>query len=132
MTESGEPYRTTVIYAAVAAVISGRHRQAVLTVPGRLDTPEARERVLSRVRHHARQAGKRAHAKHAGFAADAAGEPVTVFTVRPGPGRKLLSPVQQARIRAAHAEGGVTFRELSERFGVAQSTVSKVMRDLTG
>ena len=132
MAVPGEPYRTTVIYAAVAAVISGRYSRAVMTVPGRLDTPRARERVHARVRDHARRAGEQAHAKHAGFGADAAGQPVTVFAVYAGSGRRVLTPPLQARIRAAYAEGGVTQREVARRFGVAQSSVGKVVKDLTG
>jgi DNA invertase Pin-like site-specific DNA recombinase len=128
----GEPYRTAVIYAAVAAVISGRYRLAVLTVPGLLNTAQKRERVHARVRDHARRAGKRAHARHAGFATDSAGGPVTVFTVGAGTGRRDLTPVQQAKIRAAFAEGGVSQRAVARRFGVAQSSVGKVVRDLSG
>lgn len=132
MAVPGEPYRTTTLYAAVAAVTSGRHAWAVLIVPGRLDTPRKRERVHARVRDYARRAGKRAHARHAGFGADAAGRPVTVFAVHAGTARKVLTPVLQARIRAAYAEGGVTQRDVARRFGVAQSSVGKVVKDLTG
>lgn len=132
MAVPGEPYRTTVIYAAVAAVISGRCSRAVLTVPGKLGTARERERVHARVRDHARRAGRQAHAKYLGFAADEAGQPVTVFAVYAGTGRKVLTPAQQARIRAAYAEGGVTQRDIARRFGVARSSVGKVVRDLTG
>jgi len=116
----------------VAAVTSGRFQRAELIVPGRLETAQARERVHARVRDHARRAGKRAHARHAGFAVDRAQQPVTVFIVLAGTGRRVLTPVTQARIRAAYAEGGVTQRQLAARFGVAQSSVGKVVRDLAG
>lgn len=44
-----------------------------------------------------------------------------------GNGRSILSEEQVHELRALYAEGGITQMQLAERFGVAQTIVSKVV-----
>lgn len=117
-------YRTATAWAAVTAMAAG----VPLIVPGTLDTPQSRVRVQQQVRRHARALGVQAHAEWVACRDGDDGRPVTEFTVRPGPARKLLAPALRAQVLAAHAAGGVTQRQLAARFGIAQPRVSEIIR----
>jgi hypothetical protein len=116
-------YQTTVPYAAVLAVTSGREPVAELVVPGRLEEGKPRLRVRQRVRAHARRYGVRAHAVLTRFDAGPDGSPVTVFTVLPGPGRRLIGPELRAQVIVACRVQGLTTRQAAVRFGISQSAV---------
>lgn len=44
-------------------------------------------------------------------------------------GQAVLTPIRVARIRARYRRGGITQKELAKRFGVAQTTISAVVRE---
>jgi hypothetical protein len=116
-------YRTSRPYAAVTVVASGRFPEAELAVPGLLGKGSRRRvRVLQQVREHARAAGVRAHARWSRFEDNGQG-PVTVFIVRAGPGRRILTPGERSRIRSDCLDGAMTQRQVAAKYEIAQATV---------